>query len=145
MEGSLGVGVLGGYCCCIFLFLFLFFTTCSASLLPIGIHPLDDKYYASEVIKCKDGSKSLTRDRINDDFCDCLDGTDEPEDYSLLRIETRLLQKYHTFSVFPTVNSAQAKGAGCNSLSSAIFETHILEFSTLQTHLHVRLLFTDPI
>ncbi|GMP54731.1 hypothetical protein CsSME_00019798 [Camellia sinensis var. sinensis] len=78
MEGSLGVGVLGGYCCCIFLFLFLFFTTCSASLLPIGIHPLDDKYYASEVIKCKDGSKSLTRDRINDDFCDCLDGTDEP-------------------------------------------------------------------
>ncbi|KAL7219325.1 hypothetical protein ACSBR2_012406 [Camellia fascicularis] len=78
MEGSLGVGLLGGYCCCIFVFLFLFFTTSSASFLPIGIHPLDDKYYASEVIKCKDGSKSLTRDRINDDFCDCLDGTDEP-------------------------------------------------------------------
>ncbi|KAF5950345.1 hypothetical protein HYC85_012338 [Camellia sinensis] len=87
MEGSLGVGVLGGYCCCIFLFLFLFFTTCSASFLPIGIHPLDDKYYASEVIKCKDGSKSLTRDRINDDFCDCLDGTDEPEAEKEKRME----------------------------------------------------------
>lgn len=46
--------------------------------LPIGIHPLDAKYYASEVIKCKDGSNSFTIDRLNDDFCDCIDGTDEP-------------------------------------------------------------------
>lgn len=30
------------------------------------------------MIKCKDGSHSFTRDRLNDDFCDCLDGTDEP-------------------------------------------------------------------
>ncbi|GMI99308.1 hypothetical protein like AT2G42390 [Hibiscus trionum] len=46
--------------------------------LPLGIHPLDAKYFSAEVIKCKDGSKSFTRDRLNDDFCDCLDGTDEP-------------------------------------------------------------------
>ncbi|XP_057955074.1 glucosidase 2 subunit beta isoform X2 [Malania oleifera] len=55
---------------------------CSASALPssslIGIHPLDEKYFASTVIKCKDGSKSFTRDRVNDNFCDCPDGTDEP-------------------------------------------------------------------
>ncbi|XP_075083053.1 glucosidase 2 subunit beta-like isoform X5 [Nicotiana tabacum] len=38
----------------------------------------DEKYYGSEVIKCKDGSNSFTKDRLNDDFCDCLDGTDEP-------------------------------------------------------------------
>ncbi|XP_062151714.1 glucosidase 2 subunit beta isoform X2 [Alnus glutinosa] len=44
----------------------------------LGIHPLDEKYYQSDVIKCKDGSKSFTRDRVNDDFCDCVDGTDEP-------------------------------------------------------------------
>ncbi|XP_038887466.1 glucosidase 2 subunit beta [Benincasa hispida] len=44
----------------------------------IGVHPLDEKYYYSEVIKCKDGSKSFTIDRLNDDFCDCVDGTDEP-------------------------------------------------------------------
>ncbi|KAK6919735.1 Glucosidase II beta subunit, N-terminal [Dillenia turbinata] len=44
----------------------------------VGVHPLDEKYYAPEVIKCKDGSKSFSRDRINDNFCDCLDGTDEP-------------------------------------------------------------------
>lgn len=30
------------------------------------------------MIQCKDGSKSFTRDRINDNFCDCLDGSDEP-------------------------------------------------------------------
>ncbi|WCJ30866.1 Glucosidase 2 subunit beta [Euphorbia peplus] len=44
----------------------------------LGIHPLDEKYFDSGVIKCKDGSKSFTRDRLNDDFCDCVDGTDEP-------------------------------------------------------------------
>ncbi|CAH1416624.1 unnamed protein product [Lactuca virosa] len=48
------------------------------SNVPLGIHPLDEKYFASEVIKCKDGSNSFTRDRINDEFCDCVDGTDEP-------------------------------------------------------------------
>lgn len=60
------------------LFLPSFFFNVSSSDLPIGIHPLDEKYYASEVIKCKDGSNSFTRDRLNDDFCDCIDGTDEP-------------------------------------------------------------------
>ncbi|KAK7263715.1 hypothetical protein RJT34_31309 [Clitoria ternatea] len=44
----------------------------------LGVHPLDEKYYSSEVIKCKDGSKSFSKDRLNDNFCDCPDGTDEP-------------------------------------------------------------------
>ncbi|KAH7533163.1 hypothetical protein FEM48_Zijuj04G0101200 [Ziziphus jujuba var. spinosa] len=38
----------------------------------------DEKYFASKVIKCKDGSRVFTRDRLNDNFCDCVDGTDEP-------------------------------------------------------------------
>ncbi|TMW88702.1 hypothetical protein EJD97_018226 [Solanum chilense] len=57
---------------------FFFHVSNSSTDLPIGIHPLDEKYYASDVIKCKDGSKSFTIDRLNDDFCDCIDGTDEP-------------------------------------------------------------------
>ncbi|XP_062105900.1 glucosidase 2 subunit beta [Humulus lupulus] len=48
----------------------------SAALL--GVHPLDEKYFASHVIKCKDGSKSFNRERLNDNYCDCVDGTDEP-------------------------------------------------------------------
>ncbi|KAJ7948390.1 Glucosidase 2 subunit beta [Quillaja saponaria] len=44
-----------------------------------GVHPLDEKYYGSEVIKCKDDSKSFSKDRLNDNFCDCADGTDEPD------------------------------------------------------------------
>lgn len=43
-----------------------------------GIHPQDEKYYSSDPIKCKDGSNSFARDRLNDGFCDCVDGTDEP-------------------------------------------------------------------
>ncbi|XP_059663219.1 glucosidase 2 subunit beta [Cornus florida] len=65
-------------CISIFFSACFFFTDSSSYILPIGIHPLDEKYFASGVIKCKDGSKSFTRDRINDDFCDCPDGTDEP-------------------------------------------------------------------
>ncbi|CAA0842078.1 protein kinase C substrate- heavy chain-related [Striga hermonthica] len=30
------------------------------------------------MIECRDGSKWFARDRLNDDFCDCTDGTDEP-------------------------------------------------------------------
>ncbi|CAL1394135.1 unnamed protein product [Linum trigynum] len=44
----------------------------------LGVHPLDERYFALAVIKCKDGSDSFSRDRLNDDFCDCVDGTDEP-------------------------------------------------------------------
>ncbi|XP_030447551.1 glucosidase 2 subunit beta-like isoform X2 [Syzygium oleosum] len=45
----------------------------------LGIAPGDVKYYSSsDGIKCKDGSKKFTRAQLNDDFCDCPDGTDEP-------------------------------------------------------------------
>ncbi|EPS63194.1 hypothetical protein M569_11594, partial [Genlisea aurea] len=57
--------------------LFLSFSY-SSPALPIGAHPLDEKYYDAELIKCKDGSKLFPRDRLNDDFCDCADGSDEP-------------------------------------------------------------------
>ncbi|KAG1371441.1 Glucosidase 2 subunit beta [Cocos nucifera] len=44
----------------------------------LGIAPLDLSYYKSDVIKCKDGSKKFTKEKLNDEFCDCPDGTDEP-------------------------------------------------------------------
>ncbi|KAK9683375.1 hypothetical protein RND81_10G135700 [Saponaria officinalis] len=46
----------------------------------LGISPEDESYYksGSSLIKCKDGSKKIDRSQLNDDFCDCLDGSDEP-------------------------------------------------------------------
>jgi hypothetical protein len=38
----------------------------------------DEKYYQTAIIKCRDGSKTFSQERLNDDFCDCADGTDEP-------------------------------------------------------------------
>jgi protein kinase C substrate 80K-H len=38
----------------------------------------DEAYYIGGVIKCRDGSGRFSRDQLNDDFCDCPDGTDEP-------------------------------------------------------------------
>ncbi|KAJ8539814.1 hypothetical protein K7X08_014066 [Anisodus acutangulus] len=47
----------------------------------LGISPEDANYYkglSSGAVKCKDGSKKFTKDQLNDDFCDCPDGSDEP-------------------------------------------------------------------
>ncbi|XP_024986728.1 glucosidase 2 subunit beta-like isoform X1 [Cynara cardunculus var. scolymus] len=48
----------------------------------LGVAPEDEIYYkglwSSGTIKCKDGSKTFTKAQLNDDFCDCFDGTDEP-------------------------------------------------------------------
>ncbi|KAJ7562954.1 hypothetical protein O6H91_03G090200 [Diphasiastrum complanatum] len=43
-----------------------------------GIAPTDLEYYDSSTILCRDNSKSFLRERLNDNFCDCTDGTDEP-------------------------------------------------------------------
>ncbi|GMI84201.1 PRIORITY IN SWEET LIFE 4 [Hibiscus trionum] len=70
--------------------LFLFFTalflpSSSSSSAPkdpfLGISPQDEKYYSkssADSISCKDGSKQFSKSQLNDDFCDCPDGTDEP-------------------------------------------------------------------
>ncbi|XP_010938146.1 glucosidase 2 subunit beta isoform X2 [Elaeis guineensis] len=59
----------------------LFWISASASIPSresLGIAPQDLSYYKSDVIKCKDGSKKFTKEQLNDEFCDCPDGTDEP-------------------------------------------------------------------
>lgn len=38
----------------------------------------DEAYFAKQVIACRDGSGSFPRSRLNDGYCDCADGTDEP-------------------------------------------------------------------
>ena len=40
--------------------------------------PPDEAYFATQVIACRDGSFSFPRSRLNDGYCDCVDGTDEP-------------------------------------------------------------------
>jgi len=50
---------------------------------------LDEKYYkSSSEIKCKDGSKKFTKAQLNDDFCDCSDGTDEPGSFHFLNFSS---------------------------------------------------------
>jgi hypothetical protein len=38
----------------------------------------DEAYFAPQVIACRDGSGYFPRNRLNDGYCDCADGTDEP-------------------------------------------------------------------
>ena len=45
-----------------------------------GVQPnLASQYSTSAAaFKCLDGSKTIKVDRVNDDYCDCIDGSDEP-------------------------------------------------------------------
>lgn len=47
---------------------------------PRGADPSLAALYEPEddVFKCFDGSARVSADRVNDDFCDCADGSDEP-------------------------------------------------------------------
>ncbi|KAK8453671.1 hypothetical protein SEVIR_5G323500v4 [Setaria viridis] len=45
----------------------------------VGVSPQDEAYFATQVIACRDGSGSFPRSRLNDGYCDCADGTDEPD------------------------------------------------------------------
>ncbi|XP_073140340.1 glucosidase 2 subunit beta isoform X2 [Henckelia pumila] len=71
---------------CIFVTLMMQGISRSASFSPqdsiLGVAPEDENYYmglsSRGTIKCKDGSKKFNKSQLNDDFCDCADGSDEP-------------------------------------------------------------------
>ena len=43
---------------------------------PPSLHSAYDT--TSDTFRCLDGSRTLPRVRVNDDYCDCGDGSDEP-------------------------------------------------------------------
>uniref|UniRef100_A0A0D9V5Q2 Glucosidase II beta subunit N-terminal domain-containing protein n=1 Tax=Leersia perrieri TaxID=77586 RepID=A0A0D9V5Q2_9ORYZ len=62
------------------LFPFLLLLAGAAVAAPplVGVSPQDEAYFAPEFIACRDGSGSFPKSRLNDGYCDCSDGTDEP-------------------------------------------------------------------
>ncbi|XP_062206883.1 glucosidase 2 subunit beta-like isoform X3 [Phragmites australis] len=44
----------------------------------VGVSPQNEAYFTPQVIACRDGSGYFPRNRLNDGYCDCADGTDEP-------------------------------------------------------------------
>lgn len=62
----------------IFFISFSSFIVCTPDLIR-GCNPSNRKQYGLDSeFKCFDGSKSIPLDQINDDYCDCNDGSDEP-------------------------------------------------------------------
>ena len=54
---------------------------CRANAAAIrGLNPSQAALYSGEggVFSCLDGSKTIPFSRVNDDYCDCADGSDEP-------------------------------------------------------------------
>ncbi|MEE6524913.1 hypothetical protein FKM82_024646 [Ascaphus truei] len=46
---------------------------------PRGVSLTNRHFYdETRPFTCLDGSKTIPFDRVNDDYCDCADGTDEP-------------------------------------------------------------------
>ncbi|XP_064625398.1 glucosidase 2 subunit beta-like isoform X2 [Lineus longissimus] len=61
----------------------VFLLTCSqknadAVNRPRGVEISKMSFYAGEKFTCLDGSATLSMDWVNDDYCDCRDGSDEP-------------------------------------------------------------------
>ena len=54
--------------------------------LPRGVNPTDASLYrpTQGQFHCLDGLKKIPFARVNDDFCDCFDGSDEPGGYRLM-------------------------------------------------------------
>jgi protein kinase C substrate 80K-H len=51
----------------------------STLALPRGASPDDAAMYAKgDTFTCRDRSQTLPYNRVNDDYCDCADGSDEP-------------------------------------------------------------------
>lgn len=76
----------------VFLISFIFspiFTSCSLR----GVHPALVSLYTPQLgkFKCLDGSRAIDFKHVNDDFCDCSDGSDEPGDHVLLFLAAFLL------------------------------------------------------
>ncbi|VDN99032.1 unnamed protein product [Rodentolepis nana] len=47
--------------------------------VPLGVHPSNAPFYiASKPFTCLDKSATIPWHKVNDDYCDCLDGSDEP-------------------------------------------------------------------
>lgn len=44
----------------------------------IGVSPTDEKLFSGDGFACLDGSGHIPSTSVNDDFCDCSDGSDEP-------------------------------------------------------------------
>ncbi|CAN1816282.1 Glucosidase 2 subunit beta [Linum perenne] len=50
----------------------------SSTVSFLGISPQDEDYFRKDTINCRNGSSKFTIAQLNDDYCDCPDGTDEP-------------------------------------------------------------------
>jgi hypothetical protein len=53
-------------------------TICCAVALPRGVSPATASLYSGTVFICRDGSKTIPIAKVNDNYCDCADGSDEP-------------------------------------------------------------------
>ena len=49
--------------------------------IPRGVDPLRAAAYQGDTFACEGGAKVLDARKINDEYCDCADGTDEPGEW----------------------------------------------------------------
>lgn len=51
---------------------------CAARASVLGVQPSLAHLYSGDTFKCLSGTESMPAARLNDDVCDCADGSDEP-------------------------------------------------------------------
>lgn len=79
----------------------------------------DLDYYKGDTIWCKDGLKSFPREHLNDNFCDCADGTDEPGKSLSLMTSYQCMHKCIKFAIVSSVIAGDPSEIFCAAGTSA--------------------------
>lgn len=86
--------------CCRNAWAFLLLLHCCTAR-PTGVCPSEASHYEQSVLRC-DGDRELPSSKVNDDYCDCADGRDEPGTSACSEGRFHCANRHHVATTLPS-------------------------------------------